>query len=68
MKTKRNFISLLGILLLPAAIFAQSISGKVTDTDTGEPLVGANVVVEGTDLGAAAQADGTYSIKVDEGF
>ena len=67
MKTKRNFISLLGILLLPAAIFAQSISGKVTDTDTGEPLVGANVVVEGTDLGAAAQADGTYSIKVDEG-
>ena len=67
MKTKRNLISLLGILLLPAAIFAQSISGKVTNTDTGEPLVGANVVVEGTDLGAAAQADGTYSIQVSDG-
>ena len=46
MKTKRNLISLLGILLLPAVIFAQSITGKVTNTDTGEPLVGANVVVE----------------------
>jgi len=67
MKTKRNLISLLGILLLPAAIFAQSITGKVTNTDTGEPLVGANVVVEGTDLGAAAQADGTYLIQVGEG-
>ena len=67
MKTKRNLISLLGILLLPVAIFAQSISGKVTNTDTSEPLVGANVVVEGTDLGAAAQADGTYLIQVGEG-
>ena len=67
MKTKRNLISLLGILLLPAAIFAQSISGKVTDTDTGEPLVGANVVVEGTDLGTASLEDGTYSIQVGEG-
>ena len=67
MKTKRNLISLLGILLLPAVIFAQSITGKVTNIDTGEPLVEANVVVEGTDLGAAAQADGTYLIQVGEG-
>ena len=67
MKTKRNLISLLGILLLPAAIFAQGISGKVTSTDTGEPLVGANVVVEGTDLGTASLEDGTYSIQVGDG-
>ena len=67
MKTKRNLISLLGILLLPVAIFAQSISGKVINTDTGEPLVGANVVVEGTDLGSASLEDGTYSIQVGDG-
>jgi len=47
-------------------IYGQSISGTVA-SGTGEPLAGANVVVEGTELGAAAQADGTYSIKVDEG-
>ena len=30
-------------------IFAQAnVSGTVTDLDTGKPLVGANVVVEGT--------------------
>jgi hypothetical protein len=67
MKTKRNLISLLGILLLPAAIFAQGLSGKVTDAGTGEPLVGANVVVEGTDLGTASLEDGTYSIQVGDG-
>ncbi|MBT7787722.1 MAG: hypothetical protein HN757_02440, partial [Calditrichaeota bacterium] len=43
-----------------------SISGIVA-SGTGEPLAGANVVVEGTELGSAANADGAYSIKVDEG-
>ncbi len=52
--------------LMPMFIYGQSISGTVA-SGTGEPLAGANVVVEGTELGAAAQADGTYSIKVDEG-
>jgi outer membrane cobalamin receptor len=47
-------------------IYGQSISGTVA-SGTGDPLAGANVVVEGTELGAAALADGSYSIKVDEG-
>lgn len=38
------------------------ISGKVVDEKSGEPLIGANVVVEGTALGAAADAAGQYVI------
>ena len=63
---KRNLISLVATFLMPMFIYGQSISGKITDK-SGDPLVGANVIVEGTDLGAAAQADGTYSITIGEG-
>jgi len=38
------------------------IAGRVTDADTGEPLIGANVLIEGTTLGAATDADGNYFI------
>jgi hypothetical protein len=38
------------------------ISGYVYDAETGEPLVGANVIVEETSLGAASDAQGYYAI------
>lgn len=38
------------------------ISGVVTDKDTKQPLPGANVVVEGTTMGAATDANGRYFI------
>ncbi len=53
------------ILLIPVFLFGQEfgkIVGKVTDETTGEPLVGANVLVEGTSFGAAADAEGNYTI------
>jgi len=45
--------------------FAQNtgkLSGIVTDAETGEPLVGSNVVILGTNLGAATDLDGRYFI------
>jgi hypothetical protein len=49
------------------AVFAQgTISGSVTDKD-GKPLPGANVIVEGTNLGAAATLSGGYSVDVPSG-
>jgi outer membrane cobalamin receptor len=52
------------VLALPLALFAQgTISGTVTDASTGDPLAGANVVVEGTSLGAAANTDGSFTIE-----
>lgn len=51
------------LLLIPAFCLAQNtVSGTVTDASTGDALPGANVVLEGTSMGAAAGSDGTYSI------
>ncbi len=38
------------------------IIGRVTDAQTGEALAGVNVIVEGTELGSATDADGRYLI------
>ena len=53
------------IFFLPVFLLAQEagkIAGQVTDETTGEPLIGANVLVEGTSFGAATDADGRYII------
>jgi len=53
------------VFAIPALLRAQTtgkISGKVTDAETGEPLLGANVVLEGTSFGAAADFNGDYYI------
>jgi hypothetical protein len=46
-------------LILPAMAFSQtgSIRGQVTDARTGEPLVGANVIVIGSKPGYGAATD-----------
>jgi outer membrane receptor protein involved in Fe transport len=38
------------------------IAGTVTDAETGDPLIGFNVLIEGTTMGAATGLDGTYVI------
>ncbi|MFO7446376.1 MAG: TonB-dependent receptor [Ignavibacteriaceae bacterium] len=59
---------LLKILLLTlftvSAINAQSgiISGTVVDEKTGEALIGANILIQGTTNGAATDIDGNYRI------
>ena len=60
-------ITLLLFSIFISALLAQgSISGSVTDAD-GKPLAGANVIVEGTNLGAAATLSGSYSVDVPSG-
>ncbi|MDZ7379599.1 MAG: carboxypeptidase-like regulatory domain-containing protein, partial [candidate division KSB1 bacterium] len=44
------------------AQFTGKITGQVVDAETGQVLVGANVVVAGTYLGAATDAKGWYVI------
>jgi Zn-dependent protease len=38
------------------------ISGTVVDAQTGAPLIGCNVILDGTNLGAATNLDGGYYI------
>ncbi len=39
------------------------IQGKITDKNSGDPLPGANVFLEGTSLGAATSVDGEFTIR-----
>jgi hypothetical protein len=52
------------ILAISMYVFAQTgkIAGQVVDARTREPLVGANVIVEGTMIGGSADVDGFYTI------
>ena len=52
------------LFLLPVVAFAQNgkVRGIVTDKKTGEPLPGANVMIEGTTLGASTDMNGVYVI------
>ncbi|MBN2105398.1 TonB-dependent receptor [bacterium] len=63
----RNAVSIGTILILSlqAGLFAQTtgkISGTVLDAEDGGALMGANVIIEGTQLGAAAGTDGSFYI------
>ena len=66
--------SLLGALLFAAAAFVApvaqaqtastgSVSGRVTDAATGQPIGAAQINVVGTTLGAQTNQDGIYSIR-----
>ncbi len=56
--------ALMGFLLVTPAAQAQTgtIAGTVTDSLSGNPLPGANVVIVGTQIGAATNANGRYEI------
>ncbi len=60
---RKLFLALFIAAFVPELVFAVGkIRGKVTDAGTGEPLVGANVVVVGTQMGAATNVSGEYVI------
>ena len=48
--------------ILAGAASAQTLTGRVTDAETGLPLPGATVAVPALDRGTSADADGTYAI------
>ena len=65
---KIHFIALLAVLLFPASLWSQSIiKGRVTESANGNPLIGAAVMVKGTNNGAMSDADGVYELTVKEG-
>ncbi len=54
------------VVIIPdeAGVQQQTVTGRVTDSTTGEPIIGANVVVDGTTIGTVTDVDGKYSIEV----
>jgi TonB-linked SusC/RagA family outer membrane protein len=67
---KKNLLKKMLIFLLffvPIGLLAQNtITGTVTDTNSGEPLFGATVVVKGTEKGTTTDFDGKYSLTVND--
>ncbi|MCF7805719.1 MAG: TonB-dependent receptor [Candidatus Marinimicrobia bacterium] len=64
---KRRWLVLVILLLAGGShgLLAQTtgkIAGTVTDEESGEPLPGVNLILEGTSKGAATNADGYYYI------
>src|SRR5699024_10352258 len=43
-------------------VFAGSVYGTVTDAQTGDPLTGANILLQGTNKGASVDVNGKYEI------
>jgi TonB-dependent starch-binding outer membrane protein SusC len=66
--TKWTFLLVI-MFLTTASIYGQrTISGTVTDAESGESLVGANVLVKGFEgIGTSTDFDGNYSIEVPQG-
>jgi hypothetical protein len=56
-----------GILYGSKRPFSGRVTGKITDAETGEALVGTNVVVKGTQNGTVADINGNYQIELPEG-
>ncbi len=64
--TKKLLLSLALCLGLTTAWAQTTIKGIVTD-ESGEPLIGAGVLVEGTTIGTITGIDGDYTLSVPEG-
>jgi hypothetical protein len=66
--TQMKFLSLLIIIMFLTThnnAFAQntgSVFGKIVDAATGEELIGANILLEGTTIGAASDIEGNFKI------
>jgi len=61
---RKLLLVLTAFFLLPALVLAQGgkLRGRVTDRESGEPLIGANVTIDGTNLGASSDLNGDYII------
>ena len=68
MKKHYYLFSLFLMLLLSGTVFSQvKITGKVTDTISGEGLAGVNVVVKGTTNGTLTDIEGNFTIDANDG-
>lgn len=60
-----TLLTLAMVVCCSAFLFAQThgkIAGRVTDAENGQPLPGVDVMIEGTSMGAATNAEGYYTI------
>ncbi len=59
----RLLFVLFAMSLSAAAMAQQQVTGTVTDAESGDPLIGASILVKGTTTGTITDVDGTYTLK-----
>ena len=65
---KRLLLVFLLVGTAMGTVLAQrNISGTITDQETGDPLIGATILVKGTTIGTVSDLDGQYNINVPDG-
>jgi iron complex outermembrane receptor protein len=62
--TNRLLFLVAVFMLATAAVFAQTVSGRVTAKQDNSPLPGVSVLLKGTTTGTTTDADGRYTITV----
>ncbi|WP_299055040.1 TonB-dependent receptor [uncultured Polaribacter sp.] len=67
LKMKSTFIVLLLFCATASAQNEVTIKGTVTSQSDGEPILGANVIIIGTNKGTSTDFDGNYQIKIKQG-
>ena len=43
----------------------QTVQGRITDAATGDPIPGANIIVQGTTIGTVSNLDGEFTLEAD---
>ena len=61
----KTILKLLMLFCCVASFSQTTVRGKVTD-DTGQPLPGANIIIEGTTVGTSSDFDGNYTLSTDQ--
>ncbi|HZH01778.1 MAG TPA: carboxypeptidase-like regulatory domain-containing protein, partial [Flavisolibacter sp.] len=64
---KQITTTLLGLLLTLVALAQGTLSGKVIDAETKQPLEGASVFAQNTTIGAVTKADGSFKLSFAKG-
>jgi len=62
---KRVLLSAVLCCLAQMVLAQTTISGNVADGDSGDGLIGASVIIQGTTTGTTTDLDGNYSLKSD---
>ncbi len=63
-KSKLPMVVFLWLMCVPQLFAQRQITGTITDATTGDPLIGATVLVKGTTIGTVSDISGNYTINV----
>ena len=64
---RKQTLTIALVTLLSVYVYGGQVTGKVTDSQTGEPLVGCNILVKGTFEGTTSLNGGSYSLEANSG-